>query len=222
MLIPLHALVTQLGLKIRGILHVGAHECEEKDVYNQHGVLDERIYWVEALQEKVDICKSRYPNIRIHQAVIDDTDDHEATFHITNNIEQTNNAQSSSLLELGTHKVHHPHDVPVKSVKLITTRLDTLIERHAIPMTDINMLCLDIQGIELRALKSMPKYLDRIDYIYTEVNTQEVYKGCDLKPDMDAFLSQHGFVNIATQMWRNCGWGDAFYMRTKTHFTDSN
>jgi len=39
---------------------------------------------------------------------------------------------------------------------------------------------LDIQVVELRVLKSMEKYLQHVKYIYTEVNTEQVYKGCNL------------------------------------------
>ncbi len=34
-----------------------------------------------------------------------------------------------------------------------------------------NFLNLDIQGAELKALKSMGDYLNNVDYIYTEVNS---------------------------------------------------
>lgn len=36
-----------------------------------------------------------------------------------------------------------------------TSRLETVIERKYIDMEEVNFLNLDIQGVELRALKSM-------------------------------------------------------------------
>ena len=72
---------------------------------------------------------------------------------------------------------------------------------------------LDIQGVELKAIKSMEKYLPNIKYIYTEANTEEVYKGCDLLTDIDQYLETHGFKRIETSIYKQYGWGDAFYSR---------
>jgi len=33
MLIPLHELVDHFKLNLRGVLHVGAHECEEQNIH---------------------------------------------------------------------------------------------------------------------------------------------------------------------------------------------
>ena len=71
---------------------------------------------------------------------------------------------------------------------------------------------LDIQGVELRALKSMEKYLQHVKYIYTEVNTEQVYKGCNLIGEIDEYLKQFGFGRVAQQTYKQFGWGDAFYI----------
>ena len=46
MLIPLNVLVSRFKLNLRGVLHIGAHECEEQNVYLQHNVNNNNIYWV--------------------------------------------------------------------------------------------------------------------------------------------------------------------------------
>ena len=38
MLIPIYNLKQEFNLKINGILHVGAHECEELKDYNRIGI----------------------------------------------------------------------------------------------------------------------------------------------------------------------------------------
>lgn len=97
---------------------------------------------------------------------------------------------------------------------ITTTRLDTLIEANNIPIENLNFLNLDIQGVELRALKSMEKYLQHIQYIYTEVNTEYVYKDCNLVGEIDTYLQPHGFKRVCTKMCGNFGWGDAFYVKS--------
>jgi len=32
----------------KGILHIGAHLCEEKPIYNDIGITDDNILWIEA------------------------------------------------------------------------------------------------------------------------------------------------------------------------------
>ena len=82
-------------------------------------------------------------------------------------------------------------------------------------MENVNFINLDIQGVELRALKSMESYLHHIDYIYTEVNTEEVYKGCDQMNDLTEYLSQFGFKLADARIYRQFGWGDAFYIKER-------
>lgn len=208
MLITMQQLVRQFNLNVKGILHVGAHECEELNAYAQVGVAPEKTYWVEAMPAKVAICKERYGNgLHIYQAVIDKIDGAPVTFNITNN------GESSSILEFGSHSTSHPHVHVVAKVETNTTRLDTLIEREQIPIAQLNFVNLDIQGVELRALKSMEKYLQHVQYIYTEVNTEEVYKGCNLIGEIDDYLQGFGFVRVAQKIYTEYGWGDAFYMK---------
>jgi len=188
-------------------LHVGAHECEELTAYKSVGVASHDIYWIEAIQQKVDLMKSEgIPHI--FQALIDDENGKIVDFKVTNN------GQSSSILEFGTHSSHHPQVHVVSTEEMKTTRLDTLIEANQVPIHTLNFLNLDIQGVELRALKSMEKYLQYVRYIYTEVNTEQVYQGCDLIGDIDAFLARHGFIRVCTSMCGSFGWGDAFYVKT--------
>jgi len=206
MLIPFQFLIDKIGIKVRGILHIGAHECEELGDYIRHGVPMENIYWVEAMANKVDLMKRRIPSLKIFQAVISDLDNESISFHITNN------GQSSSILEFGTHSTNHPSVVVTETIDVKTTRMDTLINRESIDMTTINFINLDIQGAELKALQSMESYLDKIDYIYTEVNSEEVYKGCCKVDEIDTLLNKYGFKRVLTKM-TGAGWGDAFYMR---------
>jgi FkbM family methyltransferase len=207
MLITIQQLIHHFKLQISGILHIGAHECEELNDYNRVGVNNSNIYWVEAMQEKVDLCRNRYKGVNIYQAVIDEEDNKEITFNITNN------GQSSSILEFGSHETSHPQVHIVSKKQMTTTRMDTLIEREHIPVAELNFVNLDIQGVELRALKSMEKYLQHVQYIYTEVNTEEVYKCCNLIGEIDAYLKGFGFVRVAQKIYTEYGWGDAFYMK---------
>lgn len=207
MLIPFSQIFTFLqanGKQIRGILHVGAHECEEKKDYNEMGIPDQKIVWVEGNKDKV--LEMRMKGIdTIYCAVIDEIE-RDVTFHITNN------GQSSSILPLETHLQHYPHITVTEERKLRTTTLKDLIETSLIPIQELNFWNFDIQGAELAALKGAGEYLNKADYIYVEVNVESLYKGCALLPEMDDFLSSKGFQRVGTQLVKE-GWGDALYIR---------
>ena len=207
MLIPIHVLNNHFKLNINGILHIGAHECEELQDYNNIGITNNNIYWIEAMKNKVELIKNNKKDVKIYNAVIDIEDNKEIVFNITNN------GQSSSILEFGSHSVHHPHVKMIEKQVMKTSRMDSIIDKYNIPIHNINFVNLDIQGVELRALKSMEKYLNNIQYIYTEVNTEEVYKNCNLMSEIDEYLSNFGFTRVATKILEQYGWGDAFYVK---------
>ena len=202
MLIPLNWLVQKYGVRFSGVLHVGAHECEEIADYDKYLGRD-LVVWVEALPDKVEFCKTTYPGILIEQAVVSDCVE-SVVFH------RSNNGQSSSILDLGTHMIHHPHIHYVGDYEVKTQRLDSILNKYTVPFNFIN---LDIQGAELKALKGMESYLSSIQYIYTEVNSDYVYKGCCLVTELDEYLGQFGFKRVETSWYGQAGWGDAFYIK---------
>lgn len=206
MLIPLADLQKKYGLKITGILHVGAHLCEEREAYLQTGVSDAQIYWIEGNQDIAKQVHERDPVIKIIPALVSDTNQTLVHFIVTNN------GQSSSILELDEHKVEHPSVIETERRLQKTTRLDTLIPKHKIDMTHINFLNIDIQGAELLALRGLGRYLNFINYIYVEVNIKSLYKDCALLPELDEFLQLNGFVQKELFL-THYGWGDAFYIR---------
>ena len=71
MLIPLDSLVSKYKIHFKGILHIGAHECEEMMLYEKY-IPRDKILWVEALEDKVNISRFRYPGIWIENAVVSD------------------------------------------------------------------------------------------------------------------------------------------------------
>jgi hypothetical protein len=66
--------------------------------------------------------------------------------------------------------------------------------------------------VELNVIKSFGNLLNRLDYIYAEVNEEEVYKGCALVTEIDHYVAQFNFERKETCMTSN-KWGDAFYIK---------
>jgi FkbM family methyltransferase len=194
------------GIEIKGILHIGAHECEELADYITNGLFANQIYWVEGNKELVEKMKQKgIPNM--HHSLLSDKEE-EVIFHITSN------GQSSSILSLKTHSTHYPWITVSKEEKMRTTTLRSLIEKQSIPIQTLNFWNLDIQGAELLALKGGQDFLQYADVIYTEVNVEELYEGCVLFDELKGFLESHGFELIGQRMVEQ-GWGDAFFIKHK-------
>lgn len=202
MLISLHELVKKYNINFKGVLHVGAHECEELNDYLKYLSMD-KILWVEAIPSKVNLCKERYPNILIENAIVSDKVEN-VRFNISNN------GQSSSMLEFGLHSTFHPYVHYVDYFEGETKLLKDIICNYNI---EYNFLNFDIQGVELKALKGMEEYLPKVDYIYVEVNSDYVYKDCALVEEIDSYLLQFGLKRVETQWCQDYRWGDAFYIR---------
>lgn len=208
MLISLSLLINQFNLKIRGILHIGAHECEELSIYNQNGIETNSIIWIEGNPDIVKKTRSRYPDVKLIEAIVSDIDDKVVTFNVSNN------GQSSSILELGVHKRYHPTIYYVNKFEGKTRTVKSLYDEHKIPYDFANFLNIDIQGAELLALKGMGNLLEHFDYLYLEVNADYLYVNCALVDEIDKYLLNFGFNRVVTHMTK-CKWGDALYIKNQ-------
>jgi len=199
------------GIKITGVLHIGAHKCEEMSFYKKLGIKPENIIWIDAFPENVEnAIKRKIPNV--YQSVITNKDDESVIFHVANNI------QSSSVLEFGTHQKDHPEIKFVNELKLKTLTIKTFFERNNIKnISKYNFWNFDIQGAELMALEGAGDLIKNVDILNLEVNTKEVYKNCPLmERDLDPFLKKYNFKRILTKI-TPAGWGDALYIKSFNH-----
>ena len=196
--------VIENNILIFGSFHIGAHECEEIEFYNKLGLKLEDVVWIDAMTSKVNEATQRgIPNV--YNAVITDKDDEEIIFNVSNNV------QSSSVLEFGTHSHEHPWVVYVNKINLKSITIDTFFERNNIDASKYNFWNFDIQGAELMALKGAIQSIKYAKAIYLEVNEKELYKNCGLITEIDTFLYQYNFKRVLTHMTPH-GWGDALYI----------
>lgn len=196
--------VDKYNIKITGILHIGANDCEENDLYLKH-VSKEHILWIEAIPDIVEKMKDK---VNIISAVVSDVDDKEVEFHIS-----SNEGKSSSLLQLGEHAQIHPRIRYTETIKLRTTTLEKIYEQHKIERSNFNFLIMDIQGAELLALRGAKDILNSFDVVWTEFSLTEIYQGCCKLEDLDTHLSQFGFHRVETEFGCPNKYGDALYIK---------
>lgn len=203
MLILLSELKQKFNISPKSCLHIGASHGEEREAYRVNGI--EFVQWIEAIPEVFEKLIENIKGFDGHYAINACVSNvaEEKEFNVS-----SNDGQSSSIFEFGTHSEVHPDVYFVKKIKVTTTTIECL----CLPVPD--MINLDIQGAELLALKGMNKeWLSEVKYIYSEINEKELYKGCALVGEIDEYLKQFGFKRVLTRMAGNAGWGDAFYMK---------
>lgn len=204
MLIPLPPLIERFNMKIKGIIHVGAHWGQEYEAYRQSGVSD--IVFIEPCEVAFKRLKGTFgatESVLLIQCACGEADGTAEMY-----VETANQGQSNSLLKPDQHLKHYPQ-IQFPDRELVPVRRLDNILRHP---DKYNFLMMDTQGAELLVLKGATATLPFIDYIYTEVNDQELYAGNALVTELDDYLPD--FRRVATNWVGNAGWGDAVYVRT--------
>lgn len=202
MMIKFSDILRKYNLKPKGILHVGAHRGEELEDYLAEGI--DNIIFIEAMENPATYLKERckdYPNIRVIHACVSDLPG-------VTDFYQTSNGQSSSMLPLKTHLTEHPDVTVVDTYRVKTHRIDSLVKEDLTGW----FLNLDIQGAELKAIRGMGTMIMQFIAVYTEVNVKELYAGCAMLDDMDAYLGACGFKR-KEEVISGHGWGDALFIK---------
>jgi FkbM family methyltransferase len=200
------------GLNAVGVLHVGAHKAEEAEEYISCGLASKHpIIWVEAQANLVRNLESQLDSKlhKIYCAVAWDRSGEELTFNVTSK------SASSSLFDLGRHLEIYPEIKVDETIAVRTSRLDEVLH----PDDEFNFVVLDIQGAELPALIGLGDRLNRVNWIFTEISREALYKGATQFNDLDSFLRDQGFERVFSAWDRKAGWGDAFYVRTQIYST---
>lgn len=192
--------------KLKGVIHIGAHHGQEKKWYKENNISP--ILWIDANPEYLEILeKVLEGEDKVIISGIGNSDE-KKMFNISNN------GQSSSFLNLGTHKVQHPEVHYQNQIEIQIKKMSDLIVENEINIEKYNFINLDVQGFELEVLKGFGDLLKNFDYIYSEVNLSYLYEGCALISEIDNFLSNFNFERVETSITVH-NWGDAFYVKKK-------
>jgi FkbM family methyltransferase len=192
------------GWKCGGIMHVGAAMLEEAEDYQSMG--NPRVIWIEALP------KSERRESRAHefkQTLYERLAFSDAREPVK--LRVASNEASSSILPFGRHSAIYPDIVVTQEIDMESRRPDEFFGDKFPP--EIDTLVLDVQGAELKVLKGMGRLLNQIQRIWCEVNLKELYTGCALKPELDAWLKEAGFPHSEEHPVHLEEWSEALYWR---------
>lgn len=206
MLINFTTLKRKYNMDVKGIVHIGAHYGEEIQEYVNNGIQDIVVF--EPLSKNFDVLaenlKDVNANIQGHQVALGN-DEKTVTMYLS-----SNDAQSSSVLKPKDHLEHHPDVFFEGTEEVEMNRLDNYDIGNA------NFMNVDVQGYELEVFRGGSETLNKIDYVYCEVNRGEMYEGNAMIDDIDEYLGTYGFERVETHWpteWYK--WGDALYIKKK-------
>lgn len=204
MIIEIGDIIKKYNMNVSGVIHIGAHYGEEIPNYVKVGI--QNIVLFEPLKENFEVLKKNILpysnlNIRKYQVALGNKNT-----TITMNL-SSNNLESSSILKPKQHLNLYPNITFDKTEEVELQKLD---DYNCINYNFINM---DVQGYELEVLKGAENTLRHVDYVYCEVNCDEIYEGNAYIEQIDEFLSFYDMVRLETFWWYDNGWGDAFYAK---------
>lgn len=207
MLLNLSDLINKYSLKIRGIIHVGAHYGEEVLEYHKHYI--KNIMLIEPCTPAFNILKNKFGShhhIKLFHCACAAVDGEAEMF-----TETANKGQSNSLLQPSRHLQHYPDIKFTGKEKVKVMRLDNIMKMIPVP-EHYNLLNMDVQGAEGAVIIGGKETLSHIDYVYTEVNedSAQLYRNATKITDLDELLKD--FQRVETS-WTAQGWGDALYIR---------
>lgn len=174
---------------ISGLIHIGAHYGEEKDIYNQ---FDLNVLWVEADPECYTILNQQlinYTKQKCFNELITDKDDEEYFFYVA-----SNEGASSSILDLNLHKNIWPEINYIKQISLKSKTFSTFVKNYSIDIKNYQGLIIDTQGSELLVLKSFGDLLSNINFIQVEAANFESYKNCATDVSIIQYLRSFNFI----------------------------
>ena len=78
----------------------------------------------------------------------------------------------------------------------------------------MDLVKLDVQGAELKALHGAQRVLKTATAVYLEVSFVSIYKNCPLFGEIDSFMKSHGYDRRALYPSdQPHNWGDALYVK---------
>ena len=190
-----------------GLMHVGANTGDEAPDYARERI--PTVIYIEPTPVAFSVLQARiagFPGHHAVQAVCSAVAGESVTFNVA-----SNNAESSSLFDLGNHGILYPEIVYTERLALVTTTVDDIIAR-AFSDRAPNLLIIDVQGAELLVLRGAEQALKYIDAIYCEVADIRLYEGSCTWPEINAFLHERGF-SLKHLALNAHHWGNALFVK---------
>jgi FkbM family methyltransferase len=193
--------------EVRVIFELGSRDLEDAVRLTDH-FTNSKCYSFECNPDCLRVCRERlnssdYRDVKKRVTLI------EKAVSITNgpilfrpfDLTKYNNMGASSIFEIDFSKrspSDHDYDRGCVQTELTVdgTRIDTYMDDNNISAVDL--LCIDLQGYELNALKSMGEKLHTVKHIITECSIESTYTGGANFAELNKYLEKYDFKYIAS------------------------
>jgi len=183
------------------ILEAGAHigtDTLKMATYWPHSIIH-AFEPVPAVLKELEGRIASFTNVYCYPLALSNTSG-ETTLFVSNG--ESNG--SSSLLPPKEHLIIHPSVSFDEKILVKTITIDDWARISNIQKVDF--LWLDLQGVELKVLKSGTELLKSVKVIYTEVSLVENYEGGELYSDLREWLEFKGFRVVREELpWVDMG-----------------
>ena len=204
-------LITELNLHNLHLVHIGAHQVEEVNLYDD--VRFDQVSWIEADPELISpsrIKLKNYPKQRVYEAAIYKATGERKTFY-----KSSNSGMSSSLLKFDHHKAFYPTVNVQEKISVITKTLDHFFAENFPDGPKFSVIILDIQGGELDALIGATNVLRDAIFVVSEVSRFPMYKGQGLYEEIDKLMQRNDYKCIKLVYNFENEYGDAIWIKQK-------
>ncbi len=194
------------------VVHIGAHTGEEAELYSSKGVSN--VVWIEGDPE---IFPQLQKNVKPYghicvEALVSDKAEDGVSFWVA-----SNNGASSSLFPFGqASRIYYPRLRTTQIKKLSTTTLDKVFEDRGWSGQRFDLLVLDLQGAEKKALRGMKNHLRQFPLVLVEYSTQPLYEGGTQLKELEGLLISEGYVPCF--QFRKLVHGNRLYRQRKSSF----
>jgi len=169
---------------IKIILDVGSRDACQTLEFNRW-FPNAKIYAFEPVPSNIMWCKNAtkdISNITIIPKAVSSFNGKSKFYEVTNG-----NIGASSFLVISGHP--RSSGWAQKEIEIECIRLDDWLNENNI--TKIDLIWVDVQGVEKLVFESMGHFLDNVDGIATEVELQALYKNATMKAELEILLNNN-------------------------------
>jgi FkbM family methyltransferase len=123
-------------------------------------------------------------------------------------LQKYNNMGASSMLKIdfsvrNKDDPDYNRENPQKEIVVDGIRLDTFIDENKNDIENIDLLCIDLQGYELNAIKSLGNHLHKVKYIITECSIMSTYTNGTTFKELNDYLTNYNFKYTSSNKFHN-------------------
>lgn len=182
------------GINIRGVIYVGSNDGEEFVQCKAHGITN--LIAFEPLSAPFDRLVQAHPDVLAFQVGLGN-ETAKVAMDVTQNDKASSALKRVDVEDWTQHEVFKDWNMGqwpiVGSEAVEIVRYEDFIKNQRFNPEDYNLLCMDVQGMELDALMGFGDYLDFFDALSVELSEKPVYVGEASAREVIEYLAAHGF-----------------------------